>query len=139
MKILDLLFPREDIGPGDYMKRWVVYRFKSGRCCYIQRFGHGDDARHMHDHPKDFLSIGLCGWYNERVCTAISDSGNSVPVAWLTRKWKAPWIRRFKAEHIHSLPHIFCPTWTILFGGRNRRKWGFYTEEGWVHWREYAG
>lgn len=137
MKILDLLFKREDIGPGDYMKRWVVYRFKSGRCCYIQRFGHGDDARHMHDHPKDFISIGLCGGYVECVPQYPIVEGLITGRVHVT--YEAPWIRRIGKWHVHSLPHITPGTWTVLFGGRNCRKWGFYTNEGWVHWREYVG
>lgn len=128
--ILDRLFRREIIGlrgADPYMIRWVIYRRPNrGAGAYIHLFI-GDDAADSHDHPKEFLSIGLKGSYDEEVWDP-------------EHKWvhhKAPWIRRFGPMHRHRI--VLCGefVWTLVFVGPQVRKWGFYTPEGWVQSDSY--
>jgi len=85
-----------------------------------------DDDRHFHDHPFDFVSFILHGHYVE-----VTPDGK--------RSFFDFDINRKRAEELHRLvlPEG-GPVWTLVFTGPKRRSWGFQTEAGWVHWREYV-
>ena len=42
-----------------------------------------------------------------------------------------------KAEAAHRLDLLDGPMWTYVTTGPVRRRWGFHTEQGWVHWSRY--
>lgn len=77
-----------------------------------------DPSRHLHDHPYNFRTWILKGDYSER-----RDSG-------LLFVWRAGSQHRMRAELAHSIHALSrVPTWTLLFVGRRRRDWGFYTDK----------
>lgn len=131
-------FKREEINGGGtgptYLIRWVLLRLWGGRAVYLHKFIDDDWARDPHDHPKDFLSIGLKGRYVEEIYDIDAD-GRS----WMTEShWSAPWIRRFRADHIHRIRVPGDPAWTLVYVGPLQRSWGFFPRGGgWVHWYEY--
>ena len=105
-----------------YLRRWTLLKLPNGRRLYLHHFVGSDWSRHMHDHPKPFVSIGLRGAYVE-----------GTPKG--PRRWVAPWIRRFPARHIHRLRiNRSRPCWTLVYVGRPVRDWGFWTEAGWIEW-----
>lgn len=98
-----------------------------------------DYDRHMHDHPWWFASLILRGWYVEE-----------------RPMFKEPSFDRDGYERSHidvrragsfafrklGARHRICSVslggvWTLFINGPKARGWGFHTEEGWVHWRNY--
>ena len=96
---------------------------------YLHHFVGPDDARDPHDHPKWFLSIGLWGSYTETRYNSGIKAG--------VRKFTAPWIRWFPAEHAHQLSN--CNAWTLVITGPVKRQWGFWAgPHQWVDKQEYV-
>lgn len=83
------------------------------------------DQAALHDHPWDFVSVILSGSYVETTPDSEQEFG---PGSVLVRK----------AEQLHRLT-LREPAWTLIFVGPARRKWGFQTADGWVHWPTYLG
>lgn len=49
-----------------------------------------------------------------------------------------PWTFNYRpAETIHRVILTKGPCWTLVFGGRERRPWGFAKHGSWVFWRQY--
>jgi hypothetical protein len=86
----------------------------------LHRIFREDNQRDLHDHPWNFLSIILRGWYSE----SFQRQGEEHVGFAIRRLWN--WKR---AEDRHSIRIVGrAPTWTLVFTGRRRRTWGF-----WVH------
>lgn len=85
-----------------------------------------DDDRQpdLHDHPWDFTSMLLTGGYRETT------------TAGTTEHW-APTVVVRDAEEPHRLELLDGPMWTLVATGPARRRWGFHTGDGWVHWSRY--
>ena len=126
--MLDILFPRERInGRGrcpTYLHRWRILLRPSRAGIYLHRFVGSDWSRDLHDHPKRFVSIGIRGSYVEEY---VSDHRRREVVA--RRRFDAPWVRTFPAEHAHrlGLPDDVAVCWTLVIMFPERRKWGFWT------------
>lgn len=54
------------------------------------------------------------------------------------RYWPRWSLVKKKAEDAHRLVLENGPVWTLVWGEPKRRKWGFHTEDGWVHWEDYT-
>jgi hypothetical protein len=112
-----------------YLRRWRLIQ-TPWFALYLHKVLLPDDDRHMHDHPYNFSSLVLRGGYKEVV-----DYGDGW--SW-GRSHKAGSIHHMKAEWLHKIVSLKrVPTWTLLFVGRRRRTWGFWTENGWVAWHNY--
>lgn len=113
-------------GGDPYMIRYRVLRLL-GRRAYVHCFLRSDADSDMHDHPFPFLSVILCGGYWEHTPRG--------------RKWYPPGRILLRPAHwkhrIELPPGEHC--WTLIFGGRRCREWGFWTVGGWVHWKQYLG
>jgi hypothetical protein len=129
---------REEInGDGQcetYLYRWTLLRTRWGKL-YLHHFVGSDWARDPHDHPKAFVSIGLRGSYTEHQYTP------GVTAVRRSVVWRAPWIRRFPARHVHRIDATEC--WTLVWVGREQRPWGFWLPEGrgrsqWMLWSDYV-
>ena len=137
MKLLRRLLAYEEIGPDIgrplYLRRWRLLGLPGSRRVYLHQFVAPDWFRHLHDHPKWFLSIGLWGSYVEEV--------PFTPRSRRLTTWRfftAPWIRWFPATHIHRISEIGprgC--WTLVVTGRETRAWGFYVDGEWIPWERY--
>lgn len=118
--------------PGSkYLHRWSLWSEEFAKKhtqkanAYLHHFVGSDWSRHLHCHPKRFVSIGLWGGYVEE-----TPDGE--------REYRAPWIRVFPHYHIHRLKlGRFKSCWTLVFVGREVSDWGFYTETGFIQWQEY--
>lgn len=116
-----------------YLRRF----FLTPRSWPIRLFLHfiarSDDDRHLHDHPWSFASFIFSGAYFEQTAESF-------------KLFSAPSFRKMKAEHAHKV-HLFkhrdggefLPVWSLVFAGKARRQWGFYSDDGWVNWRKYLG
>lgn len=86
----------------------------------------------LHDHPVSFLSIILRGWYTEKRVTH-----------WPSKvmfKRTHKWFNRIHAhpEDRHTITDCDPRTITLCFMGPKTREWGYHTDKGWIHWKEYA-
>jgi hypothetical protein len=131
---LDRVFQREEMdGYGrchTYLVRWTLLKLWGGRGLYLHHFVGDDWSRDLHDHPKRFVSIGLCGAYREMT------PHDEI----IGRIYRAPWIRTFPAEHIHRIELLADrhPCWTLVLVLKTVRKWGFWHGGQWIGWREYV-
>lgn len=130
-------FSRSDLSTdGDlYMRRWVL-TLPTGRQARLHWIVRPDAGHCLHDHPFDFWSLVLRGWYVEQ----FDDSAYAPSEidAVFTRKHCWLSLRRFPAEHLHQISEVSpggC--WTLVFTGPIRRLWGFQTARGWVDFRTY--
>lgn len=106
------------------LKRWRIIQtplFAVFLHCHFKP----DPSRDLHDHPYNFRTWILKGDYSER-------RPGQVVV------WRTGSRHSMKAEWPHSIQALSrVPTWTLLFVGRRRRDWGFYTENGWIRHKDY--
>lgn len=151
------LFSMEEINGNNicptYLYRWTLLRVGKSFAIYLHKFVGDDWSLDLHDHPKRFWSIGLWGSYTEitpRVLTGFP--GNWRPyeqpvcrckACWpptVERRFVAPWIRTFPADHIHRLvgPTPAKPCWTLVIVGPAVREWGFWLRGAFIPWRRYV-
>lgn len=112
-----------------YMERWVFRTpWFNIRIHHILK---SDEGRDLHDHPFDFTSLILSGGYTE--VTPSRHAGMT-----FTKNYKAGNVLTRKAEALHRLIlREGSTTWTLVFAGPRRRKWGFMTTKGWVYYQDY--
>lgn len=92
-----------------------------------------DPEPYLHDHPVSFLSIILRGGYwEERGYTYAPGQHGTV----LLKHDRINWIRA-SYEDSHSIVQVQPNTLTLAIMGPKVREWGFHTNNGWVHWKEY--
>lgn len=128
---LTRLFPLEEINGANrcptYLYRWRLARCRRlGWALYLHRFVADDWSLDQHDHPKRFVSVGLSGSYVEHTPRG-------------PRRFRAPWIRSFPAEHRHRVtlpPGREC--WTLVLVFAATRPWGFWHLGRWIPWRDYV-
>lgn len=116
-----------------YMRRWVAEIPMLGGI-RLHRIAGPDPDRHLHDHPFDFVSLVLWGWYDE---TYDDNEPCEIDAVFSRRRrWLA--LNRFRAEHLHQITQV-APggCWTLVLSGRRRRPWGFNTAVGWILWSDY--
>lgn len=112
-------------GSTPYLTKVTLGRFE------LHLFHRGDADEDCHDHPCDFWTFPLVSYVEEYLDNGVRR----------TREVKAFRLHRRRAEFAHR---IIGPVGnrrtqiaTLVFNGKNRREWGFYTPEGWQHWRTY--
>lgn len=102
---------------------------------YVHWINLPDDDRDPHDHPWNFLSAVLRGGYTEVVYKYDEHSDGPTLVAETTHgRWSA---HRMPTDRAHRITHLQPQTVTLILTGRRSRDWGFWTEAGWVPWRQY--
>jgi len=86
-----------------------------------------------------FGSLILRGGYTEQVWTSPSDR-----VAYGHRNADKEFVRRrwswhtMSMSHAHRIDSVQPRTRSLVFVGRRYRTWGFWTESGFIDWREYV-
>jgi hypothetical protein len=134
---------------GCYAMRW--WREPFGWLC--QRFGiamrihviHTPDLdRALHDHPWNFVSVVLRGWYTElrpidngQPCFAeheLSDGGEEL--TWIIHRAERSVAFR-RATDRHRIINQSARCVTLFITGPKRQWWGFYTPSGKVYYKDY--
>ena len=122
----------------EYLHRWCLLVLPRGVRVYLHKFVGSDSARDLHDHPKRFISIGLWGSYIEETVNRDAVWFERWKDVRKRRRYRAPWIRSFPAEHIHRLI-LDCPVcWTLVLTLPESRPWGFWVRGEWIPWRKYV-
>jgi hypothetical protein len=107
------------------LKRWRIIQTPRF-AVFLHKHFKPDPSRDLHDHPYNFWTWILKGDYSED-----RDRGRVIV-------WRRGSLHFMKAEWPHSIRALSrVPTWSLLFVGRRRRIWGFYTDNGWVPYKEY--
>lgn len=120
--------------------QWVTERF----AIRLHEILRSDTDRHLHDHPCDNISIVLAGGYWEIVPVEPGHRKTIFTVDGLEEThavWRGPGsivFRRAADRHRLVLPEDET-CWSVFIVFRKTRKWGFYTPDGWVHWKTYLG
>jgi hypothetical protein len=130
---------------------------------YLHRFYTGDNVRDLHDHPWSFDSIILWGGYWEHSYNpewlrlkAKGLHATALQTPKTIRKWYGPgsflkrgasWthaveLKKKKVSEYYGFgAHIDVekdvPCWSLVLTGIKSRSWGFHTEGGWCHWKNY--
>ncbi|USN16745.1 hypothetical protein STRZYGA_00240 [Brevundimonas phage vB_BpoS-Strzyga] len=125
---------------GDYLTKvtlWGPIR--------LHIFWRGDADPECHDHPCDFWTFPLVPYIEQYIAK------DGLTAYRVVRAFR---LHRRKAEFAHRVVASFegfgvedgCmwpirgtrPIVTLLWWGRIRREWGFHTDKGWVHWRDFV-
>ena len=115
-----------------YLVRWSIW-LPFGWTLKVHQILRPDDDRCSHDHPWWFFRVILWGGYVE----VHGDNRVAHRKPW--RPW-APWrvyfCRPSFRHRIIELPR--GQSWTLALCGGHRGVWGFFTRDGWMHWREFV-
>jgi hypothetical protein len=118
---------KQKLGNPDspYLYRWVAdFNLFSIR---LHHWICGDDPRHFHDHPWNFIVFVLKGSYFD--------------VSKNNREEMKRWTVKYRhALHSHTVETKGC--WTLVLTGPTIRKWGFYIQKAsgktiWIRARRY--
>ena len=114
------------IGEPAYLRRWWIVPRNAHQNVYLHEGLRDDDARALHDHPWDNVSLPLIGRYRE-----ITPAGAFVrePGAMIVRKA----TDAHRIELIGGEPFV-----SLFFTGPKVREWGFHCPNGWAHFRDFT-
>ncbi len=123
-----------------YLARYFLWPFwktceeasKHPRAIMLHHILKSDEDCDLHDHPWNFTSVILWGSYEEVLPLVGSTDGTQEVVHhhWLS-------VIRHAAADSHRLI-LERPAWTLVLRGEKKRRWGFHTKDGWVHWQKYC-
>lgn len=123
-----------------YMARFWLRPHAPSKRAWAARLHHlatPDYDRHLHDHPWDFISIVLSGGYKELRPAGIEPQfeGEEERTHLVDRRVGSVVYR--SCTDRHRIVSVLPDTWTLFITSPKRQWWGFYTEFGKVHWRDY--
>ena len=106
---------------------------------YLHRIHVPDVDRDPHNHPWWFASLVLSGGYHELVWDdpvnlAKLTYRDTNPTLRSRNRWSLRTIRRSQA---HKITAVRGQLWTLVLTGPRRASWGFWTDQGFVDWRDY--
>jgi hypothetical protein len=156
MKLLDLLFPAKVIAgcrdPKPLMTRrrilstpWFAIK--------LHHFHRSDEDREVHDHPWPFISLILCGGYDEVTPPPSTQKwllqwevANEVQTMadprYIVRRRYRPGSLLFRPArwaHRVELLDLVHGSWSLVIVFPKVREWGFHTLRGWLPWRVFHG
>lgn len=128
-----------------YLDRWGIESDRIGGI-FLHKMSAPDPGDHLHDHPWAFASLTLWGGYVEEradcreaplfAAVACRYPATCTPGVPERRRWLS-W-RVMRLDECHRITDLTRrPVWTLVLHGPRRRSWGFFTADGWVHYRTY--
>lgn len=109
-----------------HFKRWQIFscRFFS---IYIHGIYKADEDFYLHDHPWNYFSILLKGYFTERV------KDKTRPGKYLDNILGPGSFVFKKAEDFHKIQQLRSPSiYTLFIAGRRRREWGYDVQGTWI-------
>lgn len=117
-------------------------RFESGSAAFLHYFVRGDDDQSLHDHPWNFRTRILAGYYVENLPPSDWAKSSIAGPEWdeNTQRHDAGEIINHQAADLHCVSYIERGTFTLVSTGPRIRDWGFHPPgKPWVGYREYLG
>jgi hypothetical protein len=115
-----------------HFKRWRIIE-TPWFSIYIHGIYKADEDKHMHDHPWNYTSFVLRGFFSERMPARDGRKGRYDTLILGPGKF----VGR-KAEQFHKIEQLHSPSvYTLFFTGRRRRDLGYLTEIGWMDHKTY--
>jgi len=103
-------------------KKWVPLKIR------LHHIHTEDYDRKYHDHPADYRTFIMEGWYVESDLFGVA------------RLFGAGTTRCARAETFHKITEVSPGgLFTIFIMGKKRLEWGFIVNDQKVHWRDYEG
>ena len=132
-----------------YLTRWHIWPFKpsdpadqgdeenqkkSAFKIFLHRMDGPDLDRFPHDHPWPFRSLILRGGYTDEQTVGMYEESTNELVYAPGKLVKHRWFQKLPATGVwHRILTIDRqPTWTLVFTGKHRRRWGYLTDGGWI-------
>lgn len=107
---------------------------------YVHHITAPDPQEDPHDHPWNFTSVVLKGWYVEAIHRIVPDfnaRGSRAHFSGVNR-WRLGSVHRMQSGGVaHRIVQHAPSTWTLILRGKRTREWGFWTPAGFCHWKEY--
>lgn len=98
---------------------------------YLHKF-HEPDTQDIHNHPFDFWSFVLSGGYTEEIVSIN-------PMRSGLRKRRAGRWHSMSSVDYHKVRLLHkTPTWTIIFRGKRRQRWGYLVNGEHVDYEEIS-
>lgn len=121
-----------------YLERYYVF-LKDRKYFPFNVFIHKflkSDPDDVHDHPWPYATLILKGGYYEWIPTFNPFTGEKVGE---TRYWRGPGhFRICGATSYHRIeldPNVTA--WTLFMPGPQKRDWGFFVKNKWIHNEQY--
>jgi len=111
-----------------YLERWTLRIPFVGWSIKIHKIMRADDDRCHHDHPWWMLRVILWGGYDE---TTGEDHRKVI-----RRPGNVSFCKRNFQHRITRL-HGEC-SWSLVITGKSSGKWGFFTKQGFMYWRDFV-
>lgn len=117
-----------------YLERYYIFLKDRKRFpfnVFLHKFLKGDPDD-VHDHPWPYATLILAGGYYEWIPTFNPYTGDKVGE---TRYWRGPGhFRICKPTSYHRIELAEGVTaWTLFMPGPQRREWGFWVKNKWIH------
>jgi hypothetical protein len=103
---------------------------------YLHRIHIPDLDRDPHDHPWWFASIVLSGGYTETVWDSLRQ--RQEPLCETRERVRGRLsLRSLNRTQAHRITEVRGVLRTLVVTGPRRSGWGFWTDQGFVAWRDY--
>lgn len=118
---------------------WLLQKFDIA--VRVHHIATPDVDRHLHDHPWDFISIVLRGWYVEQrpqytdLFFGWPDDAIELTHGAFRKEGSIAYRRTTDRHSISSMSED--GVWTLFITFKYQQGWGFFTQEGKVPYREY--
>lgn len=118
-------------GDNLYLRRWSLW-LPFGWSIKLHKIVRADDDRCQHNHPWLMIRIILVGGY-------IENRGTCSVTLKPWRPW-IPWrIYVTPSKFKHRIAYLLKESsWSLIICGPKVREWGFFTKEGWMHWKQFV-
>lgn len=130
-----MFFKKRVIGGSEdpYLVRFIVAQ-TPWFSIYIHKLCRSDYERALHDHPWSFVSFILWNGYHE----VHNNHKHATFVLWEKTLYHRPGSFIFRpARWRHRVVIKGKPAWTLVFTGARTRKWGFWPNGIWCHWKKF--
>ena len=120
-----------------YIIRWTLVRTPLGSLM-VHKMCRSDYERALHDHPWNFVSVVLKGFYWEAVGPGARVMRKRWSVAYRPATWKHRVVLPLARGEFINNPPKHEPCWTLVLCSRRLRSWGFWMPDGtWCWWRKH--
>jgi hypothetical protein len=129
------------------LSRWKILITPSFRL-YLHNFHRSDEDRELHDHPWPFISFIISNGYVEvrptaearKAILARRNPGIVDESMQERKRYGAGSLLYRPAGWAHRIELVDGrPSWSLVLALKKTKSWGFFTDNGWIPWRQWTG